>query len=73
MRPTSRTAATVLGVVLGSLICCGFASAQTITCPPAANLVAVTVTPTVTFDAASGLYTYSYTVANGAAAQQEGD
>lgn len=72
MRTIARTAI-VLGVALGSLVWCGFAAAQTITCPPAPNQVAVTVTPTVTFDQTSGLYTFSYTVANGPAAQLEVD
>lgn len=39
-------------------------------CPPARNLVTVTVTASVKFDPSTKLYTYQYTVANSASSQQ---
>lgn len=43
------------------------------TCPPGPDRVSVQVQAGVTFDAGSGLYTYSYVVANGATSVQDVD
>ena len=51
-------AAVALLVILGA----GATHGQWLVPPTSANQVAVTVTPTVTFDAASGLYTYAYSL-----------
>ncbi len=44
--------------------------AATDPCPPGPDQVAATVTSTISFDAASGLYTYSYRVSNDATSVQ---
>ncbi|HSM92614.1 MAG TPA: hypothetical protein VLT47_06955, partial [Anaeromyxobacteraceae bacterium] len=44
-----------------------------VSCPPGPDRVAVQVRAGVVFDAASGLYTYSYEVANGASSAQDVD
>jgi hypothetical protein len=44
-----------------------------VTCPPGPDQLSVTVTENVTFDAASGLYTYAYEVVNAATSAQPMD
>lgn len=46
------------------------AQAQVITCPTPPNQLQVTVSSTVTFDSASGLFTYQYTVASASGSKQ---
>ena len=51
----------------------GMVQAQTPSCPDAPNRITVRVNADVKYDAASGLYTYAYTVSNDAASAQEVD
>ncbi len=64
----------MLTTSLCALCVCGGIGAQAQTspaCPPAPNLVTVTVSPMVTFDPASSLFTYRYSISNDATSQQE--
>lgn len=53
------------------LLICSAAVAQSASCPDLPNKVNVTVTPSVSFDPASGLYTYAYVLTNAASSPQE--
>jgi len=59
--------------VLSCVICTRADAQVTVTCPPAPNQLTVTVAPEVKFDQTTQLFTYTYTVANGANSAQEID
>ncbi len=63
-----------LAVSVFALCACDATRAQAQTspvCPAPPNLVTVTVSPTVTFDPATNLFTYQYSISNDATSQQE--
>ena len=59
-----RSRLLALVMVLTVVVAIPSAWGQWIVPPTPANQVAVSITPTVTFDPASGLYSYSYTIAS---------
>lgn len=66
---TVSTITVILSFCFGAI-----AGAQTsITCPPDPNLVTVKVISQVTFDAATNMFTYTYTVSNAPSSAQEID
>ena len=65
-----RSRLLALAMVLTVVVAIPSAWGQWIVPPTPANQVAVSITPTVTFDPASGLYSYSYTIASHASSPQ---
>jgi hypothetical protein len=61
----------VLLTLFSSLWLIGSSFGQSVTCPTPPNLVKVSVSPTVTFDAASNLFTYQYAFTSDSTSQQE--
>lgn len=69
-KPTTTTLLPAVAGALALALCAAPARGQVIVPPTPANGLSVAVTASVTYNSASGLYTYAYTVANDAGSQQ---
>lgn len=70
-KPTTTTLLPAVAGALALALCAAPARGQVIVPPTPANELSVAVTASVTYNSASGLYTYAYTVANDAGSQQD--
>lgn len=69
-KPRTRRHCEALGTILAFVVAIAPVRGQWIVPPVPANQVAVSVTPTVAFDPATGLYSYSYSVQSDASSRQ---